>query len=612
MTDCSEKRADLLHLRRELVKGVPTQSEIFLPTSKIALADQVNGLKRVASLYLEYDCVHRPKLEALRAQYKSSKRAFIIGNGPSLNETDLSKLAGEVTFAVNGFFLKEPELDWRPTFYLVEDHLVAEDRMEAINGFRGPIKVFPVYLAYCLEADDRTLWLRHLPRVSYPTGFDFSTDAANQTYTGCTVTYTAIQLAHWLGFKELYLIGVDASYAKPADAKVTAQYGTGVIDMASDDINHFHPDYFGKGFRWHDPQVDKMVEAYKEARSVTDRTGRKIFNATIGGELEVFERVNYEELFPLQPEAFPKLQIEAASGTPSLALDLFSGYPEGRVVFGGAAVRVVELHPGDQEWFAGLRSEIPIIAVPTKACLDEIVKQGDAGGWPAALRSCSSLLVSYGESIVSCMASLELPIKTLPLRSPVFGPHDPSVDQARVSCHSGGDSPPADALSLVLEASAELRQSGEIILELPVGSGGPGRQEAAGVRFVSKSSMSAVMPGAITLLLSPLQKDTGQQSEVYPAGHSVGEITGAVVCIGYPKSEALKKSSESDGAFAYKVCSAVELGRLLAHLVRDPDVRAVSAERFKRDVTRQSDGLMRQILWAHVREVSKTCLESAQ
>ena len=37
--------------------------------------------------------------------------------------------------------------------------------------------------------------------------------------------------------------------------------------MPSDDPNHFHPDYFGKGFRWHDPQVNKMIEAYQRPRS---------------------------------------------------------------------------------------------------------------------------------------------------------------------------------------------------------------------------------------------------------------------------------------------------------------------------------------------------------
>src|SRR4051812_20507954 len=49
-------------------------------------------------------------------------RCFIIGNGPSLKEQDLSRLTGEVTFATNSFYLhplaKEQQL---PMYYLLSD-----------------------------------------------------------------------------------------------------------------------------------------------------------------------------------------------------------------------------------------------------------------------------------------------------------------------------------------------------------------------------------------------------------------------------------------------------------------------------------------------------------
>ena len=206
-----------------------------------------------------------------------------------------------MTFAVNGFFLKASELSWTPTYYVVEDHLVAEDRLEWINKFKGPTKLFPVYLGYCFEESDDTIFYNHRPRVSYPDGFDFSTDAAKITYTGCTVTFSCLQLAHYMGFEEIYLIGVDASYEIPDDVNDSDDYNVGVLDMKSDDPNHFHPDYFGKGFRWHDPQVHKMIEAYEEARKVTNKTATRIYNATVGGKLEVFPRVDFDGLFGDRP-----------------------------------------------------------------------------------------------------------------------------------------------------------------------------------------------------------------------------------------------------------------------------------------------------------------------
>ena len=282
-----------------LLNQIPSRAPIFIPTDKIPLLDRIRGIEHVKQIYgHDLDAIYRPKLRALRAAYKGRERCFVIGNGPSLNQTDLAMLKDEVTFAVNGFFLKAAELNWKPTFYCVEDHLVAEDRARWINEFHGPIKLFPAYLGYMFPPADDTIFYNHRPRKSYPNGFDFSTEADKITYTGCTVTFSLLQLAHYLGFKESYLIGVDASYDIPADVQTGSDYAVGVLDMKSDDTNHFHPDYFGKGFRWHDPQVHKMLEAYAEARRVVDETDQRIYNATIGGKLEVFERRSFQSLFP--------------------------------------------------------------------------------------------------------------------------------------------------------------------------------------------------------------------------------------------------------------------------------------------------------------------------
>ncbi|MFV3131455.1 6-hydroxymethylpterin diphosphokinase MptE-like protein [Niveispirillum sp. KHB5.9] len=294
-----ERNDEALEQRyQSVVTRLPLRSPIFLPTARMPPAERLAGVEAVEDLYRHrLDSLYKPKLKALRQAWQGRKRCFVIGNGPSLNQTDLSLLKGEVTFAVNSFFLKAPELDWLPTFYVVEDHLVAEDRREQIEAFRGPVRLFPAYLRYCLAEGDDTIFFDHRPRKSYPHGFDFSTDASDFTYAGCTVTFTCLQLAYFLGFEEIYLIGVDANYVLPADVQQSDKYGVGILDMGSDDPNHFHPDYFGKGYRWHDPQVDKMIQAYGEAERVVRGTGTRIYNATVGGKLEVFERRPFASLF---------------------------------------------------------------------------------------------------------------------------------------------------------------------------------------------------------------------------------------------------------------------------------------------------------------------------
>ena len=327
---------------RELIKQHPLPHKIFLPTEKIYIRDRVEGLRKVIDVYGKWQEVYQPQLKQLKQfkeqeKYKDKDRCFIIGNGPSLNLTALELLKDEVTFGVNGIFLKSQDTGFRPTFYVVEDHLVAEDRKEAINKFKGSTKLFPINLAYCFDEDEDTIFYDHRPRKSYPDGYDFSTDASECTYTGCTVTFSCMQLAYHLGFKNIYLIGVDCSYDIPEDVKVDKEYDTETLDMDSDDVNHFHPDYFGKGYRWHDPQVNKMRDAYREARRVCNETGINMYNATVGGKLEVFPRVDYYSLFDLN-QVHPRVliidmtKIGSLSATGQIKKNLFAEWNQPNIL----------------------------------------------------------------------------------------------------------------------------------------------------------------------------------------------------------------------------------------------------------------------------------------
>lgn len=224
------------------------------------------------------------------------KRAFLIGNGPSLNLLDLTKLKNEITIGVNSIYLNKDKMGFLPTHYIVEDIYVAEDRKDEINELIGPQKWFGNYLRYCFkEIQNETInWLN--VRFNYSNYLDFphfSTNIARQAWVGGTVSYIGLQLAYYLGVEELYLIGFDHHYVIPSDVIAEGLSLTSV----SDDPNHFHPDYFGKGYRWHDPNVERMEKGYIKARKFFEKENRKIFNATAGGKLEVFKRVDYNTLF---------------------------------------------------------------------------------------------------------------------------------------------------------------------------------------------------------------------------------------------------------------------------------------------------------------------------
>jgi 2-polyprenyl-3-methyl-5-hydroxy-6-metoxy-1,4-benzoquinol methylase len=276
-----------------LKKGYPLGAEIFLPTrEKFSADERARGLLRSRDCFERlYPLVYRPRLEKLRAWCADLRTCVILGNGPSLKDIDLASLRHVPTFGANGLYLAYPGTPFRATFHVVEDHLVAEDRAADLNQLGESIKLFPTYLAYCLEDDGAAIFYRHLPRPNAVQGnFEFSPDAADHTYAGCTVTFSSLQLAYYLGFRRILLVGLDHNYAIPADVQKRQDYNVSVLDMPSDDPNHFNRDYFGKGKRWHDPQVDKMDQAYVCARAFFQTHGVEIYNCTVGGKLEVFPR----------------------------------------------------------------------------------------------------------------------------------------------------------------------------------------------------------------------------------------------------------------------------------------------------------------------------------
>ena len=229
------------------------------------------------------------------------KRCFIVGNGPSLNKHDLKKLENEYTFGVNGIFYKTDEMGFKPTFYMVEDGHVIDDNLDRINTYNINYKFFPTIYNNKIKANDNVYFFGAdlgFYREGHPSFCKprFSEDFSKVAYAGQSVTFLNMQLAYYLGFTKVYLIGMDFNYIirdtdKTAGASITT-------DDA--DVNHFHPEYFGYGKKWHDPKVDRVALNYEMAKKVYEKDGRKIYNATIGGKLEIFERVDYDSLFEKQ------------------------------------------------------------------------------------------------------------------------------------------------------------------------------------------------------------------------------------------------------------------------------------------------------------------------
>jgi hypothetical protein len=225
----------------------------------------------------------RKRLAALKDIHKG-ERCFIIGNGPSLRATDLKKLHDEFTFGLNRIYLLFPELGFTTTYFLSMNDLVIEQCAAEILAL--PIPKFLTWRSrHFLRPTEDTNFLY----TTY-TGPKFARDVAGRLWEGATVTYVALQLAYHMGFEKVILIGVDHNFVTKGDANKT-------IALQGDDPNHFSPDYFGKGFKWQLPDLETSERAYRMAKAAYADDGREILDATIGGKLTVFPKVDYDGLF---------------------------------------------------------------------------------------------------------------------------------------------------------------------------------------------------------------------------------------------------------------------------------------------------------------------------
>jgi hypothetical protein len=223
------------------------------------------------------------RLAALKNKHKG-ERCFIIGNGPSLKQTDLSRLKGEYTLGQNRIYLAFPEMGFPTSYYLSVNDLVIEQCREDIQGLAMP-KFVSWRSRQWLKPQDNLYFIH----TTY-TGEKFAKDIRERVWEGGTVTYTSLQVAYFLGFSQVILVGVDHNYVTQGKPNAT-------VVSEGDDPNHFHPGYFGKGFRWQLPDLVQWEEAYRLARRTYEADGRQVIDATVGGKLRVFPRVAYESLF---------------------------------------------------------------------------------------------------------------------------------------------------------------------------------------------------------------------------------------------------------------------------------------------------------------------------
>jgi len=219
------------------------------------------------------------KLKDMKNKYKG-KRCFVIATGPSLTIEDLELLKDEYTFGMNSICLAYDKTDWRPTFFGVQDKKVYEIIKEKLD--EEVITFLPGSLIGKEYVGDNVV---PFPCNSYYHDFElrydiclfsrFSDDCYRIVYDGYSITHSLLQIAIYLGFDEIYLLGADCNY---------------VAGEKHHFIEHGHsdPKYLTAG--------ERNIVSYETVKEFAINHGIKIYNVTRGGMLDVFERKTLEEV----------------------------------------------------------------------------------------------------------------------------------------------------------------------------------------------------------------------------------------------------------------------------------------------------------------------------
>ena len=237
--------------------------------------------------YIKKPVDYLRKIMQLKDIYRG-KRCFIIGNGPSLQIDDLEKTSKDITMSCNGIIQTYDVTSWRPTCYFFADPIFIKEHVQTFGEIQWLLSQCRIGFTNISNDvyDEYRDKFDNLYFVYERKEVKFSEKMEEVTYTRGSSIFGMIQIAVYMGIKEIYLLGVDHTFQK--------EMRNGKIVINKNIRNHMELiNQVNHGLY----QMDIISQEFETAKAYAESHGIKIYNATRGGKLEIFERVNFDDLF---------------------------------------------------------------------------------------------------------------------------------------------------------------------------------------------------------------------------------------------------------------------------------------------------------------------------
>lgn len=236
----------------------------------------------------------------------NSKTAYLIGNGPSLNEVDVTLLKDKNTISFNRAFIAYEDWGFDPTHYMVIDPVVMENTKNDVNrlireGNIGSFFFRKRFEHFLTQTSDKVNLIDFKQRF-WERGYKWGKSLNNMGVIA-NVGATAVPVLHVLGYDRVIILGTDCNYEEQNIKNVEIEVNEGDADRrivyrsdGDNDVNHFRPDYFGKGTEYSKPQTQNHFKGWQYIGQKYKSKGMEIYLCSPGSRLaSIFPEISFDE-----------------------------------------------------------------------------------------------------------------------------------------------------------------------------------------------------------------------------------------------------------------------------------------------------------------------------
>ena len=275
----------------------------FLPEN---VQEHLRPVYRRARRYVEWDAQPKHLLSAWRLtrlkNHHCGQRCFVVGNGLSLDGMDLRPLAHEHVISLNRGYSLLGKFGITPRYHVCVNKMIVA-RCAGQLAHLPAIKFISWQAREMLPLNRDTILLRALESVCFSKNLQdgvvvqvmpyWPRTLGRSLFDGVwgsgTAVYVALQVAFYLGFRQVVLLGVDHDFRVPGDCLTTNTISS------TNDWGEANPARWAR-FHWRLFDLETSELAYHLARIAFEEDGREIVDATLNGRLEEFRKVRYKDL----------------------------------------------------------------------------------------------------------------------------------------------------------------------------------------------------------------------------------------------------------------------------------------------------------------------------